>query len=289
MLDSTLNWASVNFTRASRSMKPVSITLLNRMDKESHNLAFWRDRIKASVIHLSISLIVAALAGALVFGVWYPYPYREISGGRELFLILVTVDVILGPLITLAVFNRIKPWPVLRRDLLVVAALQLAALGYGLWTVSLARPVHIVFEVDRLSVVHAVEIDPEFLEKTPPGITALPLNGPTRLSLRPFKDNQEKLEATLAALQGVPLAGRPDLWQPYAYAIPDILKAARPVRELKARSKDQSEAIDRLLRAEARNPETLLYLPLVGRKTFWTAFLDPVTADVVATFPLDPF
>jgi len=259
------------------------------MNLESHPPAFWRDRFKASAIHLSISLIVAALAGALVFGVWYPYPYREISGGRELFLILVTVDVILGPLITLAVFNRIKPWPVLRRDLMVVAALQLAALGYGLWTVSLARPVHIVFEVDRLSVVHAVEIVPELLAKSPPGITALPLTGPTRLSLRSFKDNREKLDATLAALQGVPLAGRPDLWQPYAMAVPEILKAAKPVRELKARFKDQSETIDRLLRAEGRNPESMLYLPLVGRKAFWTAFLDPVTADVVATLPLDPF
>ena len=87
---------------------------------ESKPPAFWPDRVKASAIHLTLSLAIAALAGALVFGVWYPYPYREISGGRELFLILVIVDVILGPLMTLAVFNRVKPWPVLRRDLIVI-------------------------------------------------------------------------------------------------------------------------------------------------------------------------
>ena len=251
--------------------------------------AFWRDRIKASAIHLCISLFVALVAGVLVFGVWYPHLYREISGGRELFLILVSVDVVLGPLITLAVFNRTKPWPVLRRDLVVVALVQLAALGYGLWTVSLARPVHIVFESDRLTLVHAVDIDPALLAKIPPGIVALPLTGPTRLSLRPFKNSQENMEATLAALQGVPLAVRVDLWQPYSNAVPDILKAAKPVRELKARFKDHSEAIDGLLRAVGRNPENMLYLPLVGRKAFWTAILDPVTADVVATLPLDPF
>ena len=45
----------------------------------------------------------------LVFAVWYPYPYREISGGRDLFLLVVAVDVVLGPLITFAVFNRAKP------------------------------------------------------------------------------------------------------------------------------------------------------------------------------------
>ena len=81
----------------------------------SNASAFWRDRLKASGIHLILSLVVAALSALLVFGIWYPYPYREISGGRELFLLVVTVDVILGPLITLAIFDRSKGWPVLRR------------------------------------------------------------------------------------------------------------------------------------------------------------------------------
>ena len=83
-----------------------------------------RDRFQASGIHLGLSLVIALLAAALVFGLWYPYPYREISGGRELFLIVVAVDVIVGPLITFAVFNRTKPWPELRRDLAIVALMQ---------------------------------------------------------------------------------------------------------------------------------------------------------------------
>jgi len=99
----------------------------------------WNDRLRASGIHMAISLAIAALSAALVFAVWYPYPYREISGGRELFFILVSVDVILGPLITLAVFNRAKPRSELRRDLGIVGVLQIAALAYGLWTVSIAR------------------------------------------------------------------------------------------------------------------------------------------------------
>ena len=66
----------------------------------------WKERLRASGIHFGISLCIAALAAALVFGLWYPYPYREISGGRELFFLLAAVDVIMGPLITLAIFNR---------------------------------------------------------------------------------------------------------------------------------------------------------------------------------------
>jgi hypothetical protein len=101
-------------------------------------------------VHLGISPCHCGLAAWLVFAVWYPYPYREISGGRELFLMVVTVDVILGPLLTLAVFNMSKnPIKTLRLDLTVIGLFQLAALVYGLWTVFVVRPVHLAFEMDR--------------------------------------------------------------------------------------------------------------------------------------------
>jgi hypothetical protein len=250
---------------------------------------FWRDRLRASAIHLGISLSIAALAALLVFGVWYPYPYREISGGRELFLIVVTVDVILGPLITLAVFNRRKPWTELRRDLAFVGLIQLSALAYGLWTVAIARPVHLVFEIDRFRVVHAIDVEPELLNRAPLGINVMPWTGPTLLSVRRFKDSNESAEATMAALQGVNIGSRPDLWQSYAAGVSDVLKVARPVAGLKTRFPKQADEIEAVLQKASKAPETLMFVPMAGRKAFWTVFVDPVTADVVATMPLDSF
>jgi hypothetical protein len=249
----------------------------------------WNDRFKAAGIHLCISVVIALLAAALVFYFWYPYPYREISGGRELFLILITVDVILGPSITLAIFNRAKPRRELRRDLAIVGLIQLAALGYGLWTVFIARPVHLVFEIDRFRVVHAVDVPSDLLDKAPAGIDPLPLSGPTALSLRRFKDREEETQATLVALQGIALSARPDLWQSYGAGRSDILKAAKPVEQLKSRFAPQAAQIDAVLGRAGRQAATTADLPLVGRKSFWTAFIDPVTADVVAFMPLDSF
>lgn len=229
------------------------------------------------------------MAATLVFGVWYPYPYREISGGRNLFLLLVSVDVVLGPLLTLAVFNRKKPLAELKRDLFVVVLLQLGALGYGLWTVGVARPVHLVFEIDRFRVVHAIEIEPEMLSKAPAGVDALPLTGPTLLAVRPFYNSQESMEATLAALQGAQLGFRPDLWEPYAAAIPRILKVALPVRSLKDKFRDRTAEIDSLLSAAGAKSDNVVYLPLVSRSNFWTVFLDASDARVIATMPVDAF
>lgn len=250
----------------------------------------WKERLRAAGIHFGISLSIAALAALLVFALWYPYPYREISGGRELFLIVVAVDVVLGPLLTLTIFNRAKPWAELRRDLTIVGMLQLAGLAYGLWTVAVARPVHLVFEIDRFRVVHAIDIPEELMDSAPKDVQAMPLLGPTLLSVRPFKDEKEGFDATMVALRGIPLSARPDLWQPYEAAKPNVLRAAKPVAQLKARFTAQAGEIDKVVATTGRAaPDALLYVPMVGRKSFWTVFIDPATAQPLAFMPLDSF
>jgi hypothetical protein len=249
----------------------------------------WKDRLKASAVHLSLSLGVAALAALLVFGLWYPYPYRDTSGGRELFLIVIVVDVILGPLITLAVFNRNKPRSELVRDLTIVGLIQLSALAYGLWTVSAARPVHLVFEYDRFRVVHAIEVPEERLGQAPEDVQKMPLTGPTVLALRPFRDVKEEGEATLMALQGLHLSARPDLWQVYALARPRVLAAAKPLGELRQRFQQQLALIDAGVIQTGRTEQELVYLPMVARNSFWTVLLDANTAEVRGYLPLDSF
>jgi hypothetical protein len=258
---------------------------------EDHTASFdWRSRARAAIIHLGLSALVASLAALLVFALWYPYPYREVSGGRELFQLVVTVDIILGPLLTFAVFNRAKPRTELKRDLAVIVLLQLGGLAYGLWTVHLARPVHMVFEYDRFRVVHQVDIPVELLDRTPAGIVAVPWGAPTLLALREFRSTQENTEMTLAALQGVPLSARPELWQPYEAARARVLAAARPVAQLRSRFPQQADEIDALVRAAHRESAAVAYLPLVARKaTAWTVVLDARTAEVIGYLPLDSF
>ena len=248
-----------------------------------------RDRLRASGIHLGISLCIAALAATLVFGLWYPFPYREISGGRELLFLLVAVDVITGPLITLAIFNRAKPRRELLKDFTVVGFLQLAALSYGLWTVFAARPVHLVFEYSRMTVIHAIDVDADLLAKAPPSLQKLPVTGPSVISLRPFKNSAEQFDATTAALKGFPLAARSDLWQAYEPARADVLKEAKPVAELRACFSHHAAQIDRAIAATDKQVTDLRYLPLLSRKTAWTVLLDATTAEPLGYLPLDSF
>ena len=265
--------------------QPTSVTI------DHHKTGFdWRTRLKAASIHLGISALVALLAGLLVFALWYPYPYREVSGGRELFRLVVSVDVVLGPLITFAIFNLAKPRQELRRDLVIVGLLQLSGLAYGLWTVHLARPVHLVFEVDRFRVVHQVEIPPDLAAKVPPGIPLAPAGGPTPLAMRPFRSEQEKADLTIAALQGIPLSARPELWQPYPEARDRVLRAAHPARQLLSRFPQRAAEIEDTLRKSGHDVAHAAYLPMVARKAdAWTVLLDASTAEIIGYLPLDSF
>lgn len=253
-------------------------------------MASLKIRLRAFGMHLALSMVVAALAATLVFGLWYPYPYRALSGGRELFLLLMGVDVVIGPVITFFIYNPIKK---LRRELLLdlalVGLLQMAALGYGLWTVSQARPVHLVFEYSRFSVAHANQVPDALLDRVPQGIVPLPWTGPTLLSLRPFKNTQERMDATVAAMSGAPLPGRVDLWQPYPMARDAVLQQARPLSELRTRFPEMGGQMDELLRTVGQTWERSAYLPLVGRKMAWTVVIDNQSADVIGFLPVDPF
>lgn len=250
---------------------------------------FLAGRLAASGIHLIISLLLALLAAVLVFFVWYPYPYREISGGRELFWIVVVVDVVIGPLMTLAVFNKAKPRNELRRDLGIIGLLQLGALAYGLWTVAISRPVHLVFEIDRFRVAHAIDIPHEFLNRAALELRQLPWTGPTLLSVRDFKDSKESFDATLAAVRGAEIGWRPEFWQPYAAAKTQVLAQAKPLAELKARFPASRKVIDSALQDAGHLPLFVGYVPMVGRQRFWTVLVDLKTAEVLAFVPIDSF
>ena len=246
-------------------------------------------KLMAAGVHLACSGVLAAMAAVMVFHVWYPSPYGQMSGATDLFLIMVGVDIALGPLATLVVFNAEKPRTKLLIDLLVVAALQLSALGYGMWTVFVARPVHLVFEYDRMRVVHAVEIPAVFLDRVPAGIDALPIWAPTLLALRPFKSNAEQTNATLDALAGIELSIRPELWQSYDQAVPEVLKSAKPLALLTAKNPAFAAPVRQALADLRRSADDTVYLPLVSRTSFGTALLDAKTAQPLALLALDSF
>jgi hypothetical protein len=231
-----------------------------------------RRRARAAGIHLLISLAVASLAAVLVFGLWYPGAYRNLSGGRELFLLITTVDVILGPLLTFVVFDMRKGWPHVRRDLAIIGCIQLGALLYGLHTVYVARPVAMVFEVDRFRVVTANEVHEPDLPKAKPEFQTMPLTGPWLLGTRAIVPGEERNDALFLALEGIDIGMRPNFWQPYEQSRAVVLKAARPLSLLLKKYPERSESIRQRLADRGEQEQHTLFVPVLARGD-WVALI----------------
>jgi hypothetical protein len=110
-------------------------------------------RIRAAAIHLLVSVSIAASLFFAFWFVWYPYPLFHAVGGLDIFLILLAVDVTLGPLLTFVVFDTNKR--TLKFDLSVIALFQLAALLYGVYTLYIGRPVYAAALGHRFDLVQA--------------------------------------------------------------------------------------------------------------------------------------
>lgn len=231
--------------------------------------------LRAAALHLGGSLLVAALAGALVFGLWYPYPYRELAGGRELFLLIVVVDVVCGPLLTLVLYNPAKPRAELWRDLGLVVLIQLAALGYGLHVVWQARPVYLVQEVDRFKVIGLPALEAAEVAKLPAALQPRWMGGPLTVAIRSPKDVKEKNKVLFESVEGGrDYAERPEFYLPYeGDAALKSLQRAKPLSVFLQKQPTQEAAARALLAEKRLDMNQLHYLPVVGRQD-WVAVLD---------------
>lgn len=248
-----------------------------------------RHRLKWSIGHFLASALIMLVVGSLIFFVWYPHPYRVLSGGLSLFMLVAAVDLVLGPVCTFAVASAKKSLRELRMDVALIALVQLSALSYGAWTVFQARPVHLVFEIDRLRVVHAVDVDPGLLALSASEFRKLPVWGPEPVAVRQFVSESEKMEVTVAALQGVDIGARADLWVSYGSQVAAIRSASLPVKALLTSKPHEVAAIEAALASVGLIADDARYLPVVSRQMAWTAILSPQDARPVRFLPIDPF
>jgi hypothetical protein len=246
-----------------------------------------RRRGTAAGVHLLISATVAAGAALLVFGLWYPGPFRYLAGGRDLFLLVTSVDVILGPVLTFAVFNPAKGWRHLRWDLTVIALLQLTALVYGLHTVSEVRPVAMVFEVDRLRMVTAYDVPREDLLLAKPPYRTLSWTGPLLLGTRTPSPGPEHNDALFKALEGTDVSSRPQFWQPYEQSKAAALARSRPIAVLLTHYPLRADDARQRLADMHADESTARFLPVMARGE-WVVVLSG-GGDVVGYLPLDGF
>ena len=218
---------------------------------------------------------MAGIISVFVFGLWYPYPYRELAGGRELFVILIAVDVICGPMLTCVLFNPMKPRAELWRDLTLVSLIQLAALTYGVFALWQVRPLFLVHEIDRFKVIAAPDVESAALAELPKSLVPQFLRGPVVVAIRAPKDlNERELILRETLMGGRDYAERPEFYVLYdeSNALKS-LKRAKPLAFFLAKQTDQRSEAIKLAEKKGAEISQWMYLPVVARQD-WIIVLD---------------
>jgi hypothetical protein len=246
-------------------------------------------RLRPALIHLGGTLLISGLGTLALMHRWYPSPYDAITGGLGLFALLITVDVVLGPLLTLVAASPGKAARVLARDLAVILLVQVAAMAYGRYTLAIARPVGLVFEIDQFRVISAADIEPVLLADAPPSLRELSWTGPRTFAAVKPDDPQKLVAAIQLGMAGVDLAMLPEHWRDYASQQAAAWRVARPAEAL-LRGRDVAAAgVTALATAAGVPPESLRTLPLRSRRSVdeWVTVLAPPDARVLGVVRVD--
>ncbi len=245
----------------------------------------------AALKHLGFSTLVAGLAAALVFGLWYPKPYGALAGGFTLFGLVIAVDVTCGPLLTMVVFDRRKPRRELMRDIGLIVVLQLSALAYGLYSVAQARPIYLAYEGNRFRVVSMADVDASKLPNALPQFRAPGYTGPRLVGAKLAEETDPNYkESIILSMQGLPPAFRPDRWVPYDSLLPQLKAELAPIATLKAKHPEAVAEIDAAMTQHRLTDETAGYLPLDAAKADplnWVVIVARGTGQPMAFLPLD--
>lgn len=241
-------------------------------------------RWKAAGIHLGISFMIAALVGSVIYFLWYPPPYFTVAGGDMLILLIMGVDIVIGPLLTLVVFRAGKRG--MKFDLTVIAALQVGAFCYGLVIIAAARPIFIVAESDRFVTVCAYQVDDaDLVRASQPEFAARSWTGP-RLVGAILADKND-WEVTKSALAGKDIDKMPKYYRPYSEVMDSLMGKAHPLSELA--TKDPRGEIARLVARLGEPMGDLAYLPLEGRTDSYTMVISRRSKQPVGVIAIDPW
>jgi hypothetical protein len=245
-------------------------------------------RFRAALIHLALSATLALAVFLAIYLYWYPDVLFEGAGGKELFLLIVGVDVTVGPLITLVIFKPGK-WG-LRFDLVCIAIVQLAALVYGISVMFEARPAYIAFVVDRFSIVRANGFPDGALEKgAAKGYDRLSWTGPRWVGVKLPTNADEQFNLAASAAGGVDAEYYPQFYVPYEAVRDDVRGHAEPIAVLRKRNPQRLHDIDEAVAATGRKEDAIAFIPMRSGKKDLSVFVDRATGDVLKITSLVPW
>ncbi|MDW7709327.1 MAG: hypothetical protein SCH98_02540 [Deferrisomatales bacterium] len=233
-------------------------------------------KTRAFLVHLALSAAVAAAALAVFIRFWYPLPFFLADGGWQGLRLVVAVDVVLGPLLTLVVYRATKTRRALTFDYACIGAVQVLALALGLWTVHGQRTALVAFSDGRFYTVDAATA--ESLGPQAHALLGAARRGPVYAAVRMPESEEERQTLRRETLQsGRPLHLRADLLTPLGPAA----LASIASEDAWDPSEEEATAARKLMSRRTRTGDEAVIVPATCRYRNVALAFDPSSADLL--------
>jgi len=247
------------------------------------------NRFQAAALHLCFSLLLALLVFCLFRFLWYPDGLFGVAAAGKLLLLVTGVDVVIGPLLTLVVFNPKKKN--LPFDLAVIAVLQVSALAYGVQVMLDSRPIFLVGVTDRFELVMANELaDADLAKATQPEFGQRSWTGPVLVGAKRPASSAARSQLLFDTLEGKSdLDRRPEYYVPYSEISADLLKRGTHLSHWGSVDHPEVKRALAYVRQRQLDPGQVLVLPLKTRLRFAALLIDPAAGKPLRAFDFDPY
>lgn len=240
-------------------------------------------RIKFFLSHLSISVLIALIVIWVVFFIWYPSPVAKAVGVTHLFLMMLVIDIIIGPILSLLVYKEEKKS--LKLDLAIIIVIQLSALCYGVYSIAQGRPVWVVYSIDRFELVKNNEIIDQNIQAAQSQYRNPSWLGPKfvamQLSQRREQRNKEMFNEIFS---GISLAQHPERYVPLP-KVKVLIQQRTQNFELLQQFND-SQSVQKILE---KYPQATGYVPLKANAVDMTVLINKEKGEVVKIVDLRPW
>ncbi len=242
----------------------------------------FKHKLKASLIHLLLSAVIISALISLMLLFWFPTSFLGVTDFKDIALILIAIDLVLGPLLTFVVFNPTKKS--LKFDLSVIVTIQIIGLSYGLYMLYLTHPVYVTYYEKVFTVITAKHATPEKSKLSHYNISKF--SSPTMAYMAYDESTNNKLFNEMLDGEGE-IEARVDYYQPYENHLDEILANSLDTDKIFSEN-DMSDASREFLEKNI-DIDTFAFLPLAnGSSANGIIVLDRATGkpvDLIKTSP----
>ncbi|MEJ2622400.1 MAG: hypothetical protein P8163_19765 [Candidatus Thiodiazotropha sp.] len=227
-------------------------------------------RKQAFLLHALLSVLAVGGVASFVVAYWYPWDLLSLQGADKILLLIVFIDVILGPSLTLLVYKPGKRFLVL--DLTIIAAIQIAALSYGTYTLYHGKASFLVFSDDQFYALKRIDLIGE-IPFDLAGTQRIGPYGPHIVEVEPLSGSTHDITAIMTSLMHR---------QSLAYIAPRYKEFPTDKRALALTSLklnilpvDIKKKIQKSAEKLEKDPENLFYYPVQGKAMSGFAVFTP--------------